>query len=71
MFNILKIWSNSNCKTRESELLLHQVLNENTFLPSLAWQLTFNGVRRDIIFSSFPLLKNKIWKRQKKFYSKF
>jgi hypothetical protein len=40
----------------------YQKMNTNlrsTFLPSLAWQLTFNGVSRAIIFSSLPLLEHK------------
>lgn len=35
-----------------------------TFLPSLAWQLTFRGVRRDMSFSSLPLLQKE--NKQKK-----
>lgn len=30
-----------------------------TLRPSLAWQLTFNGVSRAMSFSSFPLLQRK------------
>lgn len=38
------------------EMNTNLVAKGSTFLPSLAWQLTFNGVSRAIIFSSLPLL---------------
>ena len=44
--------------TIESALHTIKLISESnltTFLPSLAWQLTFNGLSKDIIFSSLPL----------------